>query len=350
MILFLILFLIILNLFLKRKDNKYDLFPIITILLILYAGLKYKYGYDYNNYLINFNEINTFSDAINTNFEKGYSLILFLFKSIGLGFHSFLLFIAFISIKMKTNMIKKFSVLPEVSLLIYFLLFYINNDVEQIRHGISIGFCFYALRFMLEDDMKSKIFAILFIIFGVLFHTSALLFIPIYFIKDRVISDRQYVIIFVTSLLFSFVNIFDVLILLNKTFIHSTYLTSKINIYLTEKQSIINLSLLIKLFILIVFYYFAFDKKNKVHRLLFNTYFVGIIFTCIFNSIPILTARGTIYMRYCELFMIPIYINSIKEQKNKKIHYCLISCIFAYYLIKFLTMVMKPEYFNYLSI
>lgn len=42
--------------------------------------------------------------------------------------------------------------MPEISLLIYFLMFYTFNDVEQIRHGISIGLCFYSLLYILEDD------------------------------------------------------------------------------------------------------------------------------------------------------------------------------------------------------
>ena len=59
MILLIILFLILLNIYIKKKNINYDLFPFIVVLMILYAGLKFEYSVDYNNYLINFQEINS---------------------------------------------------------------------------------------------------------------------------------------------------------------------------------------------------------------------------------------------------------------------------------------------------
>ncbi|MFQ9924821.1 MAG: EpsG family protein [Beduini sp.] len=350
MILLFILVLILLNIYLKKNHNKIDLFPIIIVMLILYAGFKYNYSYDYNNYLIHFNEINSFADVISTGFEKGYSLIIFIFKNLGLGFHALLLFIAFISIKTKSKLIKQLSIFPEISLLIYFLLFYVNNDVEQIRHGISIAFCFYSLIHMLKNNNKSKVYSFLLIVLGILFHTSAILFIPVLFIKDKKISKKTYIIIFLISLALSYVNYFDLLTLLNNNFLHSLYLETKISLYARESNSLINASLLIKLFILIVFYHFSFNSKDKSHRLLFNIYYLGIILSNVFNSIPILAIRGTIYMRYAELLIIPLYIQTVINQRNKRYHYIILLLIFIYYFMKFFTLITNPEYFYYTSI
>ncbi|MCB6775695.1 EpsG family protein, partial [Phocaeicola dorei] len=88
-----------------------DLFPVIVILLVLFAGLKDNYSYDYKNYLINFNEIHVLGDVFNTSYEKGYAFLVLLFKKMGLGFNTYLLFIAFISIKLKTKVIKKISIM-----------------------------------------------------------------------------------------------------------------------------------------------------------------------------------------------------------------------------------------------
>lgn len=345
-----ILFLFIFNIYLKKKKSKLDLYPLIVVILILYSGLRYYYGFDYENYLVHFNEINSINDVLNTTFEKGYSLLVYLFKLLGLGFNTFLLFISFTSIKLKTAVFKKLSVLPDVSLLLYFLLFYVFNDVEQIRHGISIGFCFYSIIYFLEDNPKSKIYSFLLIVLGILFHISALLFIPVYFLKDKKINKKVCIAIFIISFALSFINYFNILDYINNNFIHSLYLAEKIKIYANESMNLINTTLIIKTFILSIFYFNVYDSNNKLHRILFNVYFLGIIFTNIFNSIPILAARGTIYMRYMELLMIPLYIKSIENKENKKYHYLILFMIFAYYFIRFFITLINPEYFYYTSI
>lgn len=349
MILLIFLILILVNLWLK-KNTKYNLYPFIIIGLILYSGLRYSYGFDFNNYLIHFHEIGSIGDVVKTNYEKGYSLLLYIFRLLGFGFNTFLLFVAFCSVKMKEKVFNKLSVLPEISLLLYFLLFYVVNDVEQIRHGISIGFCFYSIVFLCEEDKKSKIISFILIVLGVLFHISAILFIPIFFVKDKMLNKKIYVGIFIISILLSFINYFELLKIINESLLHSKYLSLKINSYSTESQSFLSLSLLIKCFILSVFSFFAFNSQNKLHRLLLNIYYIGIIYTVLLSNIPILMARGTTYMRYAELLMIPIYLQKINDQENKKLHIIIVSLIFGYYIFKFITLIIKPEYFYYTSI
>ena len=55
-------------------------------------------------------------------------------------------------------------------------------------------------------------------------------------------------------------------------------------------------------------------------------------------------------MRYAELLMIPIYLQKINDQENKKLHIIIVSLIFGYYIFKFITLIIKPEYFYYTSI
>ena len=341
---------ILINVFFKRKNINCDLFPVIVILLVLFAGLKDNYSYDYKNYLINFNEIHVLGDVFNTSYEKGYAFLVLLFKKMGLGFNTYLLFIAFISIKLKTKVIKKISIMPEISLLIYFLMFYTFNDVEQIRHGISIGLCFYSLLYILEDDKKSNIIALLLISLGILFHISAVFFIPVYILKNKELKKKSYMILLVTSLFISFINYFDILLYINDTFIHSTYLTDKLNLYNVD-NSIFNISLFIRIGTITIFYFFAYDKKDSVQRLMFNTYFIGIVLTAILNTIPILAARGTTYMRYVEILMITICIKNSESHKGKKwIHYCILLVFFSYYAISFFKVLSDPTYFFYHSI
>ena len=350
MFLLVYLILILLCIYLKYKDVKLNLYPIIVVLLILYAGLRSNYGYDYENYVIYFNEINSLSDVFNTGYEKGYATLIYIFKNFGFGFSTLLLFIAFVSVGLKSITIKRQSIFPELSLLIYFLLFYVYNDVEQIRHGISVSFCFYSFNYLMRDDFKSKIISIFLYILSVLFHTSSILFILVILLKDRKISNKGMISLVCASIILGMVNIFGILELINNALLHSAYLNVKLAAYNNESQPLINASLIIKCVFLAMYYLTAYDKKDRKHRLLFNTYFLGILLTCALNSIPILTARGTLAMRYMEIFIYPICLKKLIDGKTKKYQNALILLFGLYYFVKFFQYILVPEYFFYTSI
>lgn len=350
MILLLVLLLILISIAFKIKRTDINLLPVIVVFLILIAGLKNNYTYDFENYLINFTEINGLNDILATNFEIGYAILVFIFKSCGLGFHTLLLFIAFLSIKMKWCVIDKYSPLPEVSLLIYFLLFYVFNDLEQIRHGLSVGLCFYSLIYLDDKESKLNIKFVSLNIVAILFHYSAILFLPFIFVRDHIFKKRIYFAVIAIAIVLSMINLVDVLNTINTSFLHSSYITSKLELYSNESSTLISSTLIIKVFIFSMFYIYAYDSNKKLHRILMNMYFYGIIITLIFNSIPIVVSRSSLYMRYAEILMIPIYLNTIPKLSNKKIHSTIVIFIFSYYFIKFLQVIIVPEYFFYNAI
>ena len=135
-----------------EKNKKISLVLIITLILI--TGLR-KSGYDLDNYRIHYNEMNNITDIFLTIYEFGFSFIAYIFNKFNIGFHSFMLFIAFLSISLKTRTFNKLSPYPIISFLLYYIIFFIYNDFTQIRHGLAIGICFYSILFM--KDIKFKL-------------------------------------------------------------------------------------------------------------------------------------------------------------------------------------------------
>ena len=322
---------------------------LIIILLILFAGLQLNFSDDYQSYRGLFGEINSIKDVINTILEPGFAFLIFTFKKIGLGFNTFLLFIAFCSINLKTKAIKKLSSLPYLSLLLYFLLYYITQDVIQIRQGLAIAVCFYAIIFITEEKPHA-FFGAVFI--AITFHYSAFIFLPVYFLKNINLKNKKLILFLVfISLLISSVNILSIINWVNTSFLHSSYIFHKLKIYDTVSISIISVTFFIRLLIYI-FYIFFTDNDNQ-NKLYANIYLLGIFIFSMFHSVEILAARFTIYFRFIEILMIPDIYKSAKkcENKSKKIMiYTFLLFMLFYYILKFVLVLIDPNYLFYQSI
>lgn len=340
----------ILLIYLKTHHYKTEkVEQLIIILLILFAGLQLNFSDDYQSYRGLFSEINSIKDVINTILEPGFAVLIFTFKKIGLGFNTFLLFIAFCSITLKKKAIKKLSSLPYLSLLLYFLLYYITQDVIQIRQGLAIAVCFYAIIFVTEKN-PFAFFGAVFI--AITFHYSAIIFLPVYFLKNINLKNKRLILFLVfISLLISSVNILSIINWVNTSFLHSSYIFHKLKIYDTVSISIISVTFIIRLLIYI-FYIFFTDNDNQ-NKLYANIYLLGIFIFSMFHSVEILAARFTIYFRFIEILMIPdIYKSARKcENKSKKIMmYTFLLFMLFYYILKFVLVLIDPNYLFYQSI
>lgn len=93
----------------------------------------------------------------------------------------FLIFAAF-GITLKFAAFSKDSPLPELSLLLYFLSYFLLHDYTQIRAGVASGFFLLSMRDLAEGN-KGIYFKK--VVFACLFHWTALVMIPIYFIVRK---------------------------------------------------------------------------------------------------------------------------------------------------------------------
>lgn len=367
-----------------KKDFKH--IPVLLFIgLILVAGLRKDYGFDYANYFVNWNEINTISDVLHSSFDKGYTLLVLCFKQLHLGFYSFLLFIAFVSIGLKYKVINKLSPLPFLSFFIYYLLFFIINDMEQIRHGLAIAICLYALIYVIEKKPVKYLFCCL---GACLLHSSAILFLPLFLFRKVNLNTKKILIFLATSLVISQVNFMAVLRWINDMLLHNIRIQEKIALYQDQAvESIFSITFLLRIFILFLYYIVVYRSysNNVKNRVMLNGYFYGITIFLIFNSIPILAIRSSAIFRCFELIMVAeilvsIYKNEVKPLRwlsvvrEKGLTYCQgkqlticykmvdigtnINCLsfigicvlFVYYFYKFITTLLIPGYFTYFSI
>lgn len=369
--------------FYKKKDFFH--IPILLYLgLILIAGLRKDYGNDYINYLINWNEINILSDVIHSSFDKGYTFLVLCFKQFHLGFNSFMLFISFVSIGLKYKFIKKLSPLPFISFFIYYLLFFVINDMEQIRHGVAIAICLYAIVYIIE---KKPIKYAICCSIAFLLHSSAILFIPLYFLRKVNLSLKKAGIILLGSIVFSQINYMAVLGWVNSLLLHNSRIEEKITLYQDQTiDGVFSLTFFLRIFVFILYYFVVYrvHLNETKPKIIINGYFYGIVIFLVFNSISILAVRSSAILRCLEIIMVAEILDTAHKKEALPMRYsiflrnkCLqiygsqsktryeilekctnmniisyisVGVLFLYYFYKFFTQLFLDGYFIYFSI
>ncbi len=327
--------------------NQLNEFSMILIIgLIFIAAFRFRYGYDYENYYIIYIEINGMSNVIHTIYEKGFALLIHIFRSSNMGFYSFMAFIAGTALLTKAIAINKISVFPYVSWLVYFLSYLIYSDMEQMRFGLALGIVSLALAFELQNH---KITFNVLVLLATSFHYSAIFFVLFQFISAKRYRKPFFMATFMIAIALSFVNLFGVLGFINAQLLHNVYLSEKLALYAGQSGTVFSVTLLIRCWVFVSYYLFCSRSSSSRHLRLLNGYFAGILIFVGFNSIQQVALRGSIYFKYLEVFMIAdmaydLYLR--RHQRNKKwlISALSLAALLGYFILKFLLILRDPVY------
>lgn len=158
---------------------------IAILILILFAGLRKNVGLDYDSYelLYSWLKDKTFSTG---NIDYGW----FVINRILPNFRFVLLITAILTVTIKWKAIKDLqnSTFVYTALFFYFTTFYMYYDMGIMRQGLAIGICYYSIKYI---EQRSKLF-FLCIAIAYLFHTTALIFLPLYFMGNKEYSRWFY--------------------------------------------------------------------------------------------------------------------------------------------------------------
>lgn len=183
---YLIIFSLIVLAAITKSRKIYCIF--VTILFILFVGLRSDmcgqdtpmYEHIYRGFV---NKSWTYCWNPYLLEEKPYEIGYFVLQyavSRFFDFNIFKLVCAILSIAPAGFVIYKYSNRPYISFLVFFMLpIFSVLTMSALRQGIAFGFCMMAFHYSIQR--KSKIF-FLFCIIAILFHTSSVLFILVYFI------------------------------------------------------------------------------------------------------------------------------------------------------------------------
>lgn len=187
---FLVLIVVVLFAFLSRKSKSKFLSVLLLgiafVVMVLVAGLRdHHVGTDSMAYTYFFSRIRTFSIAMSYGYELeeyGFWILMWLVHYVSDQYMFLFLAIAIIVIGCYHIAILKYSEFIEISYFVFltmgFYLFFFNGA----RQGIACAFYALAVGKMLE---RSFFKYLIYVMIAFLFHKTALMMIPIYFIVNR---------------------------------------------------------------------------------------------------------------------------------------------------------------------
>lgn len=308
--------------------KKFNLWFVLVLILSLVIGLRYKVGADYLSYLDSYNK---YKQGYNLSFEFGYEMLNKISIYMGFGYTFVLLASSFITNFFIIKTIKDKSNNFFLSIVILFGSGFIIFQTNGIRQAIAISLIFYSIRYIERNNVWKFI---LFSILASLFHLSALIMVPFYWLSKIELKKISLILILSGSIIIMFLNLNEVIsffINLLPDFFYKNYIN-----YIFSNPSRVNTGIRIIfesiLFFVIILNLKANIKRNKLKNILFNLTFYGIILRNIIGKYWGLN-RIPFYFLIFQIILIPLIIKDLSINKYFKI--LIIIFVLLYYIFMF---------------
>ena len=337
----------------NRKINQFYWYVGI-LLMVLSSSFRAESGYDIENYMNLYYGMDSLTAVMNSYMEIGYSIINYIFNSLGFNFYIMLLVINFFSIGIKAYVFEKTFSYKYIPLLLYSISFFFNYENAQLRSGLAMALCMLAI---MNYTDKRKYIIISLVASSIHISAAITFLIPFFdYFFTQISKSKIRLIIFVLILLIlSQVDLFSFFKIINDSILHNEYLRIKLIEYQSSSIGIMSSTFIVRCLFLIGFYEFVIKNRNiKINKTLWMAYVFNIVFFLAFNSIPILVERSTAYLRIYEFYFICLLIEDLvnKRKNNNLINnfkfnylsYIFLAFFFVYYIYKFITTLIDPHY------
>lgn len=308
---------------------KIDKIKCVIYFLILWAvsGLRYGIGTDYNNFSEMFYKIQSGAKVkeveitfvyLNEFLGKYYksSQVLFIITSL-------------ITISLIVKSIYDYSINRNLSIILFITLGYYQGSFNGFRQYIAIAICIYSIRYIFNKNLFKYIIAIL---IGSLFHSSALVFIPIYFVNKIKISKKVYMIILAIFIGVSNAYNFIIEILLPKIspYYFNKYSDSNFfSLGVNGKAEYIYFLCFLLILIISIFKIDIIRKIDEKSQIYLNLCIISILFIALGFKSQLLF-RISLYFSIYFIFLIPTLIISFKV-RLRPILYTMLSLFLMFF-------------------
>jgi hypothetical protein len=178
--------------FVQNKMKGYYSF-IVTVLLILMAGFRgAEIGRDTDQYTLLFNLIKNYNSldvAFNsTSMERGYVMLEYYIYQLGVDHQFFFMICAILTLAPIGYVFNKYSKNPWIAFFLFITFpVYTTIAFTTLRQGIAIGMVMMAFHYSQKEKLLKYL---LFMLLAIAFHTTAIFFVPIYWLKKIKLTRR----------------------------------------------------------------------------------------------------------------------------------------------------------------
>lgn len=302
------LFLIVSSLYLyilksTNLGKKFERISAFIIFLELYiiSAIRVHVGTDYGIYLDLYKKIDKLTYDPK-GMEFGYFYLNKFVKNIFGGEYAIFAVTSLIIIGLVYLTVKKFSVDPVLSLIIYMCVSYLTS-LNIIRQSIAISIVFFSIRYI-----DSKVKWLIPLLIGVLFHKTMILVIPFFFLAKLNLKKKHYIFIGIIGI--------GLFLTYGRTLIFITEFIEGFDHYVGSNFVKEGANPIRTIITFTIFIFFLLDykeiMKNKNMKFAFTMFLFGTMFS-LFMVKGKIFARVVDYFDIFQILLIPYVINSIKK-------------------------------------
>lgn len=306
---------------LEKKDY-FMIFSFITFLLVLFTGLRQP-SLDYAVY------VDAYDGIAYSYMENSFKYIRNILHSLNLSYIALFVVYAFLSIPLRFYALYKLSDYRnlELAYVVYLSNVYLLQDFTQIRLAVATSLLLFSIMFVRQRKIIKFFICILLAIF---FHRTAIIFIPVYFLKTKKINIKLWGIGFLFIYFICGIMHFSILKIIEKLTlgVYSDFITNYRRIAEAAPSdsawnyiNIFNIGYLVRIFLLYlgIFFNKKITEKEEYFPLYLKIYCVGLMFYSLFSDMPVMATRLSEIVYFIDILYFPWFSFVIKERWGGRI-------------------------------
>lgn len=282
------------------------LFTLQLIAIQTFRG--FNVGNDVERYVSYF-ILSSDGSGLSYRYEEGFKMLVYVLSSITSNPTVFLGVVSCLSLIPFMYFVAKESKMPYLSLMLYIAFNFYAFTFSGLRQSIAFGLVFLSFKYIHKRNIK--VFVLL-CLAASMFHSSALLFVPAYYIFNVKLDTKKYFMIILAS----------ILVFISRKHIFSIVIGKFFPMYTIVEST--SFTWLLANFTLLLLIRFVFTNAMRDSRVngIYNIVFAGIILM-VFSSVGTNVMRMSNYYFMFIVILIPELTMKIKEYRLR-----LVACLF----------------------
>lgn len=298
---------------------------IIFLSLFLISGFRVVgTGTDTTLYKLYFETIDLYNyNTTWLDFEIGYYLLNEFVRLITDDYQYIFILAAFVTQYLINKTLKDYSLSYSLSIFLYITLFFYYHSFNILRQYIAISLVFFSIKYIINKDLWKFLCIVL---IASLFHRTALIMLPFYWISRWNISNLMYIILTLIAIIFSIAT--DKIVHLISLVIPK--FTFYVN-YSQEGASVNSIILIISIVIIFSLIY----RKRLILKDKSTTIYINLVYFALFFNI--LVKGNFVFSRIGEYFyifillLIPVCIKILNKYIRVILYLLIIPIMFLYH-------------------
>jgi len=324
-LIFIIAIVLLLSVDYACKQDKYGLGTLLAVFVaITFTVLRFETGYDYLNYVGFIN--GPVSELVDSNLEWGFVAVASVLKVFDIDYFWLFFLFGLAIILLLFRGIKLYTENVRIAFLIFLLIpGLFLNSFSIIRQSLAMVLLFNGYYYFFNQRYR---YFWLFIILAVLFHYSALLALPFFWMATKLEKQARLILLIgiPISLVLAQMNVIEIVFGLILG-------SSKFGAYLDYEDSGTSLVKLIVLNVSVIPYLFFYKRFDTLNRSILILVIFGLMLINVFSSVAAITRIGY-YFKIFEIVLLANVVSFFKRGWSQVI-FCIL--LFIYYFTMFYT-------------